>query len=519
MTKIVKLLLVVFTLTFALFSCDTANSPVEKPKNPGTVSGTVTIPSSVTNRAWAVLIDSDKDDTNGHIATDGGLVTGTSFSYSFSDIAPGNYFVYAVVWTTSDDGSTPPDTGDYYGIYNPSGSGSPATANVTVASDANTTCNFNVAVLTGGIPTTGTVSGTVTIPSSVTSRPWAVFLDTDTNGDNGFIEMVNGTITGTSINYSISDVAPGTYFVYAVVYAVGDGTGAPVTGDYAGIYNPSGTGMPASANVSASAGSTTTCSFSVALYSAGGGDETGTVSGTVTLPLSVSGKPWVVIVDTDFDGGNGFTAMTSGTVNSSSFSYNIVDVPVGTYCVYSVVYMGTYDEPPFDEEGLSFPENTDYVAMYGATDMEAIVDATLNVTVASDVTSTCNMTAFFFDQSYFTGGGGGGDYSVSGTITLPASVTNKTAMVALNTALTAEGETVAYTFVTGITGASFNYTIEEVPSGSYYIVGMVFIDENDIEAGALYGGLYMPTGYPSSPNLVVTDSNLTGCNFSLSAQE
>lgn len=275
MTKIVKLLLSVCALTFALTSCDTANSPADSTKNPGASGGT-----------------------------------------------------------------------------------------------------------------TGTVSGTVTIPATMADKPWVVLLDTDMNGDNGFTAMVNGSVTGTTFSYTLSNVGLGSYYVYAVVYAVGDGTAAPVNGDYYGIYNATGLGSPASANVVVTAGTTMTCNFSVALYSTGGG-------------------------------------------------------------------------------------------------------------------------------------GSGGDFTVSGTITLPVSVTDKTAMITLQSEIDTEEDAEAFAFVRNITGTSFSYTVTGVPAGTYYLIATVLVDEDNLEAGFICYGFY---GYgaeenPVSPNVTVSDSDLTGYNFSLYGDE
>ncbi len=82
---------------------------------------------------------------------------------------------------------------------------------------------------------TATVSGTVTLPASVTAKPYMVFVDTDDDPGNGFTKSASGTVTGTTFNYSIADVPAGTYYISAVVWVSGDGTAAPVAGDYYGI--------------------------------------------------------------------------------------------------------------------------------------------------------------------------------------------------------------------------------------------------------------------------------------------
>lgn len=67
---------------------------------------------------------------------------------------------------------------------------------------------------------------------------------------------------------------------------------------------------------------------------------TADISGTLTLPSVVIGNTYVVLVDTDIDGGNGEVAITTGTCdNSTSVDYSINNVPSGTYFVYAAVYV------------------------------------------------------------------------------------------------------------------------------------------------------------------------------------
>lgn len=85
--------------------------------------------------------------------------------------------------------------------------------------------------------TTGTVNGTLRLPSEANGKPWVVMVDNDTNGDNGCVCSATGTCAaGSTISYSVSNVPPGTYFLYAVVFVTSDGTEGPQFGDFWGIY-------------------------------------------------------------------------------------------------------------------------------------------------------------------------------------------------------------------------------------------------------------------------------------------
>ena len=92
------------------------------------------------------------------------------------------------------------------------------------------------------------VNGTLTLPADATGKAMYVIIDNDDDGGNGWLYDVSGPCgSGTSISYSIDSVDAGTYFLYATVYAVGDSSGAPGTGDYFGYYLTGAT-APAQAN-------------------------------------------------------------------------------------------------------------------------------------------------------------------------------------------------------------------------------------------------------------------------------
>ena len=94
-------------------------------------------------------------------------------------------------------------------------------------------------------------------------------------------------------------------------------------------------------------------------------DETGaaTVTGTITLPLNLTGKLYYIAVDTNNNGDDGQVTYTKGTVSGTAINYSIAKVPAGTYNVYCVVYK-TATVPGSAATG-------DYVGFYNGTLSEA----------------------------------------------------------------------------------------------------------------------------------------------------
>jgi len=93
-----------------------------------------------------------------------------------------------------------------------------------------------------------TVTGTLTLPAEANGKEYIVIVDNDTEGDNGWINATVGTCgSGTTVDYSITDVLAGTYYVYAVVRNVSAHDSPAEYGDYIGFY---GTGInpPTNAN-------------------------------------------------------------------------------------------------------------------------------------------------------------------------------------------------------------------------------------------------------------------------------
>lgn len=93
------------------------------------------------------------------------------------------------------------------------------------------------------------VTGNLILPAAASGKTWAVLVDNDFNGDNGQVKLATGTCdSGTNVNYSISNVPSGTFYIYAAVFVVSDGSSGPQSGDYIGIYGRTLTNPPSNAN-------------------------------------------------------------------------------------------------------------------------------------------------------------------------------------------------------------------------------------------------------------------------------
>ena len=98
-----------------------------------------------------------------------------------------------------------------------------------------------------------TIEGTLTLPFEANGKTWAVLIDDDLNGDNGYVIIGMGSCgIGTNISYSINDVPTGTYYVYSAIFVVSDGSQGPQIGDLLGIYGGQPYNIPTSPNANIS---------------------------------------------------------------------------------------------------------------------------------------------------------------------------------------------------------------------------------------------------------------------------
>lgn len=104
-----------------------------------------------------------------------------------------------------------------------------------------------------------TVKGTLTIPSPAPGKTVYIIIDNDMNGDNGFKYSATGQCdANTSGTYTLNNIASGTYYIYAVVFVVGNTSSGPQSGDYYGIYGGTMNSPPNSPNATVPSSGTVT---------------------------------------------------------------------------------------------------------------------------------------------------------------------------------------------------------------------------------------------------------------------
>ncbi len=104
-----------------------------------------------------------------------------------------------------------------------------------------------------------TVKGTLTIPAAAPGKTVYVIIDNDMNGDNGYKYAATGTCdANTSGTYTLNDIAAGTYYIYAVVFVVGNTSSGPQSGDYYGIYGGTMNNPPSNPNATVPSSGTVT---------------------------------------------------------------------------------------------------------------------------------------------------------------------------------------------------------------------------------------------------------------------
>jgi len=119
-------------------------------------------------------------------------------------------------------------------------------------------CGKDDSPVNGGTGST-TVKGTLTLPAAADGKTLFVAIDYDRNGDNGFNYSGTGTCgAGTTENYSISNVVADNYYIYAVVFVVGNPSQGPQSGDYLGFYGGTISNPPNSPNASVPSSGTVT---------------------------------------------------------------------------------------------------------------------------------------------------------------------------------------------------------------------------------------------------------------------
>jgi len=89
-------------------------------------------------------------------------------------------------------------------------------------------------------------------------------VDADMNGENGNVAYARGTCgTGTSCAYTLSDVPPGNFYVYAVVRVVSGMDDPPESGDYLGLHGGTFSNPPSAPNVTVQSGGAVSCNITL----------------------------------------------------------------------------------------------------------------------------------------------------------------------------------------------------------------------------------------------------------------
>jgi hypothetical protein len=114
----------------------------------------------------------------------------------------------------------------------------------------------------------GTVQGTLTLPGSALGKEWVVIVDNDFNGDNGWVAISSGTCgSSLTMEFTVSNVPPGTYYVYALVRLVSGSTESPQTGDYMGIHGGTLSNPPHAPTLTVVSEGSASCNIELGVYS------------------------------------------------------------------------------------------------------------------------------------------------------------------------------------------------------------------------------------------------------------
>ncbi len=140
---------------FNLFIPDSSFFGGSEPVTGSSVSGTITLPSSAYDGYdISVALDEDYYGDNG-MKTTSGKVTGSTYSYTFENVADNSYYVYAYVYTSPSTGQ--PKTGDLFGANGITNMDAwPANASKIIVSSADVSgVDFVITVMDHDFPTSG----------------------------------------------------------------------------------------------------------------------------------------------------------------------------------------------------------------------------------------------------------------------------------------------------------------------------------------------------------------------------
>jgi hypothetical protein len=140
------ILLFVPFLALLYQGCSKDDNPVDNGSGTATVKGTLTIPADANGKSVYVLIDTDTDGSSYKYLASGTCGSGTTGTYSFTNISAGTYYIYAVVFVVGNTNQGP-QSGDYYGIYGGTLNNMPSSPNAKVPSSGTATFDINLEVM------------------------------------------------------------------------------------------------------------------------------------------------------------------------------------------------------------------------------------------------------------------------------------------------------------------------------------------------------------------------------------
>ena len=225
------------TMTHSSTATQSPTNTIEATSTPnpsGNLSGTLTLPAAAVGKSFGVTVVSDLSSIGSGTTYDykGICGAGTSISYGPMAVPTGTYYIVAYV--DKDDSGGAPNAGDNVGVHGTTYPTWPGAANVIIADSTPVTKNVTL------VAATNNLSGTLTLPAAAFGKVYAVILDTDTDGGNGYLSATMGACgLSTSVTYNMLCPIPGYYHLYAVVDNTGfmnGGGGGPTTGDYFGFY-------------------------------------------------------------------------------------------------------------------------------------------------------------------------------------------------------------------------------------------------------------------------------------------
>ena len=286
------------------------------------LTGTVKLPAGVNADGLQFIVGFVQQDLwSTPAAVPGGTGTAGAFPYSLSGIPIGTGFDLAVVVDMDGNGfDLSPNYGDVVGFQ--SGFDVPNAGGAVFNFDSTTV--FQAAV-----------GGTLSLPVSASGRSYRVFL-------SGDVASEEGTASGLSIDYMLSDVPDGSYDVYALVDMDSDG----VYGNTGDLYGWGGIVVAGSDVFGGSANLTL-------------GVNANLISGHIQLPVDLGATTPFTVLITDESSPSTFfshtgTIMTDGDGLSDGFEYGVFDVPSGTYIVSVHI----------DMDGDTTESTGDYLAVY-----------------------------------------------------------------------------------------------------------------------------------------------------------